>query len=156
MLAKGYGYADLENSVPVDPELTVFRIGSSGKLFTWTAVMQLVDQGKLDLNEDINTYLDFRIPDTYPQPITLEHLFTHTAGFEESWYETFTLDARMTSLSAGRMAVHPYTGAASVRPAKSPAYSNYSAELAGYIVDARLRPALRPVRPGTDSWTHWG
>jgi CubicO group peptidase (beta-lactamase class C family) len=82
-VAKGYGYADLENKIPVDPEQTVFRIGSAGKLFTWTAVMQLVEQGKLDLDANINTYLDFHIPDTYPQPITLKHLLTHTAGFED-------------------------------------------------------------------------
>ena len=82
--AKGYGYADLENGIPVDPEQTVFRIGSVGKLFTWTAVMQLAEQGKLDLDADINAYLDFRIPDTYPQPVTLKHLMTHTAGFEDS------------------------------------------------------------------------
>src|SRR5215211_421034 len=85
--AKGYGYADLENKIPVDPEQTIFRIGSVGKLFTWTAVMQLVEQGKLDLDEDINDYLDFRIPDTYPQPITLKHLLTHTAGFETRYFE---------------------------------------------------------------------
>ncbi len=63
---KGYGYANLENKTPVDPEQTIFKIGSVGKLFTWTAVMQLVEQGKLDLDADVNTYLDFRIPDTYP------------------------------------------------------------------------------------------
>lgn len=91
--AKGYGYADLENGIPVDPEQTVFRIGSVGKLFTWTAVMQLVEQGKLDLNADINAYLDFRIPATYPQAITLKHLLTHTAGFEDLFFETLTLDA---------------------------------------------------------------
>jgi CubicO group peptidase (beta-lactamase class C family) len=72
--AKGYGYADLEHKIPVDAEQTVFRIGSVGKVFTWTAVMQLVEQGKLDLDADVNTYLDFRIPDTYPGPITLKHL----------------------------------------------------------------------------------
>src|SRR5918998_5177766 len=72
--AKGYGSADLENDIPVDPEQTIFHVGSVGKLFTWTAVMQLVEEGKLDLDEDVNTYLDFRIPDTYPQPITLKHL----------------------------------------------------------------------------------
>jgi CubicO group peptidase (beta-lactamase class C family) len=133
LLAKGYGYADLENGIPVDPELTVFRIGSSGKLFTWTAVMQLVDQGKLDLNEDINTYLDFRIPDTYPQPITLEHLLTHTAGFEESWYETFTLDPDGVLPAGEWLATHI---PARVRPpGDSAAYSNYGAELAGYIVE---------------------
>jgi CubicO group peptidase (beta-lactamase class C family) len=76
---KGYGYADLENKIPVDAEQTVFAIGSVGKLFTWTAVMQLAEQGKLDLDADVNTYLDFRIPDTYPGPITLRHLLTHAA-----------------------------------------------------------------------------
>jgi CubicO group peptidase (beta-lactamase class C family) len=133
LLAKGYGYADLENRIAVDPELTVFRIGSSGKVFTWTAVMQLVEQGKLDLNEDINTYLDFRIPDTYPQPITLEHLLTHTPGFEESWFETFTLDPEDVLPAGEWLATHI---PARVRPpGDSAAYSNYGAELAGYIVE---------------------
>ncbi len=89
LFAKGYGYADLEKDIPVDPEQTLFRIGSVTKLFTWTAVMQLVEQGKLDLDADINTYLDFRIPDTYPQPITLKHLLTHTAGFEDLNFESW-------------------------------------------------------------------
>ena len=65
--AKGYGYADLEQGIPVHPEQTIFRIGSISKLFTWTAVMQLVEQGVLDLDTDVNTYLDFRIPDTYSE-----------------------------------------------------------------------------------------
>ena len=68
---KGYGYADLENQTPVDAAETIFRTGSVTKLFTWTAVMQLVEQGKLDLDADVNTYLDFKIPDTFPEPITL-------------------------------------------------------------------------------------
>jgi CubicO group peptidase (beta-lactamase class C family) len=132
LLAKGYGYADLEKGIPVDPELTVFRIGSSGKVFTWTAVMQLVEQGKLDLTADINTYLDFRIPDSYPQPITFEHLLTHTAGFEESWFETFTLDPDDVLPAGEWLATHI---PARVRPpGDSAAYSNYGAELAGYIV----------------------
>ncbi|HEX6304539.1 MAG TPA: serine hydrolase domain-containing protein [Anaerolineales bacterium] len=133
LLAKGYGYADLEKGIPVDPEHTVFRIGSSGKVFTWTAVMQLVEQGKLDLNADVNTYLDFRIPDTYPQPITLEHLLTHTAGFEESWFETFALDPDDVLPAGEWLGTHI---PARVRPpGDSASYSNYGAELAGYIVE---------------------
>jgi CubicO group peptidase (beta-lactamase class C family) len=82
--AKGYGYADLEKRTHVEPDKTLFRIGSVSKLLTWTAVMQLFEQGKLNLSADVNTYLtDFKIPDTYPEPITLAHLMTHTAGFEE-------------------------------------------------------------------------
>ena len=61
--AKGYGYADVENKTPVKADETMFRPGSISKLFTWTAVMQLYEQGKLDLDADINTYLQkFKIP----------------------------------------------------------------------------------------------
>jgi CubicO group peptidase (beta-lactamase class C family) len=130
--SKGYGYADLENKTPVDPEQTVFKIGSVGKLFTWTAVMQLVEQGKLDLDADINTYLDFRIPDTYPQPITLKHLLTHTAGFEDRWFEVFVWHAEDLTPPGEWLASHI---PARVRPpGAAAAYSNYSADLAGYIV----------------------
>ena len=62
LLEKGYGYADVEKKKPVDPEATLFRPGSISKLFTWTAVMQLVEQGKIDLDADVNQYLDFKIP----------------------------------------------------------------------------------------------
>src|SRR5512134_1170156 len=69
--AKGYGYADLERATPATADTTIFRTGSISKVFTWTAVMQLVEQGKLDLNADVNTYLThFQIPDTFAQPIT--------------------------------------------------------------------------------------
>ena len=60
LFAKGYGYADVKNNKPVSPQDTLFRPGSISKLFTWTAIMQLYEQGKLDLDRDINTYLDFK------------------------------------------------------------------------------------------------
>ena len=59
---RGYGFSDVEKRKPVSPETTLFRPGSVSKLFTWTAVMQLVEQGKIDLDEDVNAYLDFKIP----------------------------------------------------------------------------------------------
>jgi CubicO group peptidase (beta-lactamase class C family) len=130
--AKGYGDADRKKDIPVDPEQTIFHVGSVGKLFTWTAVMQLVEQGKLDLDEDINTYLDFRIPDTYPQPITLKDLMTHTSGFEERWLDSVVSDtselvpAREWLVSNMPARVHP--------PGDYAGYSNYNAMLAGYIV----------------------
>jgi CubicO group peptidase (beta-lactamase class C family) len=130
--AKGYGYADLENKIPVDPEQTIFHIGSVGKLFTWTAVMQLVEQGKLDLEANVNTYLDFRIPDTYPQPITLRHLMTHTSGFEERWAGSAVADGNNVVPAREWLISHM---AARVRPpGDCIAYSNYNAMLAGYIV----------------------
>jgi CubicO group peptidase (beta-lactamase class C family) len=131
--AKGYGYADVARRAPVDAERTLFRIGSTSKLFTWTAVMQLVEQGKLDLDADVNRYLDFAIPATYPQPITLRHVMTHTPGFEEDGRDLFTEDsAKMIPL--GRWLATHVPGR--VRPPGTYAsYSNYATALAGYIVE---------------------
>ena len=84
LLQKGYGYADVAKRTPVDPETTLFRPGSVSKLFTWTAVMQLVEQGKLDLDADVNEYLDFEIPARDGKPVTLRQIMTHTAGLEET------------------------------------------------------------------------
>src|SRR5215210_7519207 len=130
--AKGYGDADLKKGVPVDPERTTFRTGSTAKLFTWTAVMQLVEEGKLDLDEDINTYLDFRIPDTYPQPITLKQLLTHTAGFEDLYYERLAKDP--DDLLPPREWLISHMPARVRPPGDVAAYSSYGAALAGYIV----------------------
>lgn len=80
---RGYGYADIAKRVRVDPDRTLFRPGSVSKLVTWTAVMQLVGQHKLDLDQDVNAYLDFHIPAFMGQPITLRQIMTHTAGFAE-------------------------------------------------------------------------
>ena len=130
--AKGYGSADLEKGIPVDPEQTNFRIGSIAKLFTWTAVMQLFEQGKLDLNADVNTYLDFRIPDSYPQPITLKDLMTHTAGFEDLYYERLANDPN--DLEPPREWLISHMPARVRPPGRYAAYSSYGAALAGYIV----------------------
>jgi CubicO group peptidase (beta-lactamase class C family) len=129
--AKGYGYADLEKSIPVNPQQTVFSIGSVGKVFTWTAVMQLVEQGKLDLEADVNTYLDFQIPATYPVPITLKHLMTHTSGFEDRWLGSAVLDESELLPVREFLISHMF---ARVRPPGYAGYSNYNAMLAGYIV----------------------
>jgi CubicO group peptidase (beta-lactamase class C family) len=136
LFAKGYGYADLERQMPVVADRTLFRPGSISKLFTWTAVMQLVEQGKLDLNVDVNTYLkDFQIPATYPQPITLEHLLTHTPGFEfQSLGGSIFVrsSAEITPLGEYLVGYMP----ARVRPpGELIAYTNYGAVLAGYIVE---------------------
>jgi CubicO group peptidase (beta-lactamase class C family) len=130
--SKGYGSADLEKGIPVDPEQTGFLIGSVTKLFTWTAVMQLVEQGKLDLDADINTYLDFRIPDTYPQPITLKHLLTHTAGFEDLFVNYLASEGE--ELTPWREWMISHMPARVRPPGDVAAYSNYGTSLAGYIV----------------------
>ena len=130
---KGYGYADVENQVPVDAAETIFRTGSVTKLFTWTAVMQLVEQGKLDLDADINAYLDFKIPDTFPEPITLRHLLAHTAGFEELALGTKAAAYDQIQPLGEYLATHM---PARVRPVGlAGVYSNYGADLAGYVVE---------------------
>lgn len=130
--AKGYGYADVAARTPVDAARTLFRIGSTSKLFTWTSVMQLVEQGTLDLDADVNRYLDFKIPATYPQPITLRHIMTHTAGFEEDGRDLITDDASRV-IPLGRFLATHMPGR--VRPPGVHAsYSNYATALAGYVV----------------------
>ncbi|MBC7896161.1 MAG: beta-lactamase family protein [Cytophagaceae bacterium] len=133
LFAKGYGWADVAKRVPVDPAKTLFRIGSITKLFTWTSVMQLHEQGKLDLAKDVNDYIDFKIPATYPQPITLRDILTHTPGLEEDPRDLFTEDsAHVSSMSKWLPAHMP----ARVRPPFTfSSYSNWATGLAGYIVE---------------------
>jgi len=97
LLTKGYGYANLEGQVPVDPERTLFRVASVSKLFMWTAVMQLVEQGQLSLDTDINEYLNFPIPASFPEPVTMRHLMSHTPGFEEIGLNNYKLQAEQMS-----------------------------------------------------------
>ena len=130
--AKGYGYADVAARKPVDAERSLFRIGSISKLFTWTAVMQLVEQGKLDLDKDVNEYLDFKIPATYPQPITLRHIMSHTPGLEEDGRDLFTEDSSHIMPMGKWLPAHM---PARVRPPGTySSYSNWATAVAGYIV----------------------
>src|SRR5438874_5740751 len=133
LFQKGYGYADVEAKKPVLPEQTLFRPGSISKLFTATAVMQLVEQGKLDLDRDVNEYLDFAIPKTYPEPITLRRLLTHTAGFEDTLKNLFV--AHESDLKLLRAYLVNQMPARIFPPGKVPSYSNYGFTLAGYIVE---------------------
>lgn len=133
LLQKGYGYADLETRAPVDPDATLFRPGSVSKLFTWTAVMQLVEQGRLDLNADVNQYLDFEIPHRDGTPVTLRQILTHTTGMEEQIRGLITAsEASITPLGE---ALKYWVPERIHVPGATPAYSNYATALAGYIVE---------------------
>lgn len=133
LLAKGYGYADFAAKKPVVADMTLFRPGSIAKVFTATAVMQLVEQGKLDLDRDVNEYLDFAIPKTYAEPVTLRRILTHTAGFEDTVKNLFVPSAREMRplrdylVAAMSQRIFP--------PGTVPSYSNYALSLAGYIVE---------------------
>ena len=132
LVSKGYGYADVKARTLVSSSATLFRPGSISKTFTWTAVMQLVEQGKLSLDKDVNEYLDFQIPHTFGRPVTLRNLMTHTAGFEEVIKDLAVDRPADLPLLQGFVVAHQpkqiYV------PGTIPAYSNYGADLAGYIV----------------------
>jgi CubicO group peptidase (beta-lactamase class C family) len=132
LLKKGYGYADVAAKKPVDPDTTLFQAASITKLFTWTAVMQLVESRKINLDADINTYLDFKVTGKGGRPITMRHLMTHTAGFEE--YLKNGLFDNPKQVEPLAKFIKKYTPARIFLPGETPAYSNYGAALAGYIV----------------------
>jgi CubicO group peptidase (beta-lactamase class C family) len=132
LTSRGFGYADIAKRKPIDVDRTILRPGSISKLFTWTAVMQLVEQGKINLDRDVNDYLDYKIKPFHGQPVTMRELMTHSAGFEEKAKYLLTYDAKHALnteqfIKAGqpRRIVAPMTVTA---------YSNYGASLAGYIV----------------------
>jgi len=132
LFKKGYGYADVGAKRPVDPDLTLFRPGSVSKLFTWTAVMQLVEQHRIDLDADVNTYLDFKIPPLQGKPITMRQLMTHTPGFENALEEVIAVKPTHPALRDFLKSWMPPR----IFPAgEVSAYSNYGAALAGYIVE---------------------
>lgn len=134
IFTKGYGFQNLEDRIPVDPAVTLFRPGSISKLFVWVAVMQMVEQGKIDLDGDVNIYLKtFQIKDTFPgQPITMRHIMTHTPGFEESGFGLMTEEGQPQEPMAEKLArlqpgrINP--------PGTHSSYSNYAASLASLIV----------------------
>jgi CubicO group peptidase (beta-lactamase class C family) len=139
LLKKGYGYSDITKKAPIDPDTTMFRLASISKLFTWVSVMQLAEQGKLDIDTDVNKYLDFEIKPAFGKPITLRNLMTHTGGFEEVVRDILYVDAKKTtSLRAFMIANQPHR---MYPPGEIPAYSNYGVGLAGYIVE---RVSLEP------------
>lgn len=136
LTARGYGWADAgtDGSAPrrVDPDRTLFRVGSISKVFVATAVLQQVEQGRIDLDADVQTYLDFPLPRTFEPPITMRHLLTHTAGFEERIRGLITRGGSAPDLR-DTVAVDPPQQV--FAPGTVPSYSNYGYALAGYVVE---------------------
>ena len=128
---RGYGWADTGASggqpVAVDPQKSLFRLASISKIPTSIAAMQLVEQGKVDLDADVSAYLDFKIERRFDEPLTLRNLLTHSAGFEES----IRMAQDETDLEAYVKTNPPVQV---FEPGSTPGYSNYGMALAGYIV----------------------
>ena len=139
---RGYGVADPTTGRPVDPETTLFRVASVSKLFTSTAVMQLVEQGKLDLNADLNQYLEgFAVLNKFGKPVTLANLLTHTGGFDDAFLHT-TQELGDTPVPLGEYLAKRMPPQV-MPPGDLISYSNNGLALAGYIVE---RASGRPFK----------
>ena len=132
LTSRGYGFADVEKRKLVDPHTTLFRPGSISKLFTWTAVMQQVQAGKLNLDEDVNKYLDFKIPPRNGKPVTLRNIMTHTSGFEEQVMDLIAIDQK--KYVPYDQILKRWVPKRVYDPGTTPAYSNWATALAGYMV----------------------
>lgn len=133
-LNTGFGQVGLEDKRPVDPTRTLFDIGSVTKAFTAVAVLQQVEQGRLDLDADVNQYLTaFQVPETYAEPITLRHLLTHTAGFDDKniGYVARTSEEGSDLGDYLAEALPPRVQP----PGRVTSYSNHGFGLAGYLVE---------------------
>ncbi|HZK34771.1 MAG TPA: serine hydrolase domain-containing protein [Bacillota bacterium] len=138
ILSKGYGYADIDKEVPVDPALTVFEYGSISKLFVYTTIMQLWEQGQISLDTDIKDYLpdDFLKRLKYDDPINMYHIMSHTTGFED-----YLFDLILTSpnkLKTLEQALIDFQPRQIYRPGIISAYSNYAVSLAAYIAQEKI------------------
>ena len=134
LVAKGYGYADLEANRRVDPATTLFQVASVSKLFTATAVMQMVEQGQVNLDADVNQYLQtLQVEHAFEEPVTLARLLTHTAGFDERNIGYAARDAAsvrpLGTYLADRMPPH------TIPPGTVISYSNHGFGLAGLLVE---------------------
>ncbi|MGY4644498.1 serine hydrolase domain-containing protein [Cellulomonas sp. URHB0016] len=129
--ARGFGKADVAAGTPVDPDRTLFRVGSVSKMFTATAVMQLVEEGRVDLDTDVEQYTHLGLG--LQHPVTLRNLLTHTPGFEERITGLIGGPGSTVDLRASLVTDPP---AQPYLPGTTPAYSNYGNALAGYVVQA--------------------
>jgi CubicO group peptidase (beta-lactamase class C family) len=130
--ARGYGYANVAKRQPVNPARTLFRPGSTSKLVTWTAVMQQVEAGKLDLDRDVNAYIDFKIPPRGGKPVTLRQIMTHTGGFEEVLKNIIFYDPKINMPLEAYLKTWVPTRIFDA--GTTPDYSNWATALAAYIV----------------------
>jgi CubicO group peptidase (beta-lactamase class C family) len=132
LFSRGYGYSDYEKKVPVSAENTLFRPGSISKLFTWTSVMQLVEQGKLQLDRDVNDYLDFKMRARFGKPTTLRDIMTHRSGLQETIKDLFVGSEKDLRPLGEYLPTH--LPKQIFPPGTIPAYSNYATTVAAYIV----------------------
>jgi len=137
IFSKGYGYANIEQGILVDPATTVMRYGSISKVFVWTVAMQLVEQGLLDLDVDINVYLseEARSQFAFEMPFTMRDLMNHSAGFAEVIHNITPIDTldwenvNIREILLSSQPVQMFT------PGTAAVYSNWGTAFASYVIE---------------------
>jgi len=134
LFSKGYGYSDVDNSIPVTTDGTLFRIGSVSKLFTAMAIIQLANEGKIDLEEDVEEYLPkLNINNPYDTKITMSMILTHIAGIDSEMIGELSME------DPGENSVSEFMESRTIdivrEPGKIIEYSNQGMAVAGYAVE---------------------
>lgn len=133
IFSKGYGYANIENGIPVDPQKTIFRVASVSKIFTIAGVLQLEEQGLLDLDDDVNEYLgNFSVENNYEEPLKIKYLLTHTDGFETRDLGTFVQEP--VNLLSLEEVLKKDLNSPVQSPGSKITYGGYGTALAGYLI----------------------
>lgn len=131
---KGFGTGNEDHGTPIDPNSSIFQVGSVGKIFTLISVLQQIDQGNLALDKDVTHYVpEIPIDNTFKFPITLKDLLTHSAGLDDRLigYAARTQN-EIVSLEAHLVKRFPRRY---IEPGREISYSNYGYALAGYLVE---------------------
>ncbi|ACO29070.1 beta-lactamase family protein [Bacillus cereus] len=135
LFQKGFGFSDKEKNTPIDPKKTVFRLASISKVFTASAVMQLVEQGKIDLNKDIVNYMGgLKYQNNMSEPVTMEHLLTHTTGFDYVDPRPEDIHYQDNDYTMLKDYVEDNMPTVVRKPGDTYTYDNFASMLQGYIV----------------------
>ncbi|KYG25977.1 penicillin-binding protein [Bacillus gaemokensis] len=135
LFQKGYGFSDKEHKIPIDPKQTVFRLASISKVFTASAVMQLVEQGKVDLNRDITDYMGgLTYQNNFNEPVTMKHLLTHTTGFDYVDPRPDDINNHLNDYTRLKDYVKENMPTVVRKPGDTYTYDNFASMLQGYIV----------------------
>lgn len=136
LLSKGYGAAEEQTNSPIDAAETTFRVASISKVFTAAAAMQLVEQGIISLQDNIEKYLDdYKINNSFQTPVTIEDLLTHTTGFEsiQPSDASYVTDPSIKPVSLKQSIFDAFPKVVR-EPGTSYMYDNFASRLLGYIV----------------------
>ncbi|HDX9653996.1 penicillin-binding protein [Bacillus wiedmannii] len=137
LFQKGFGFSDKEKNTPIDPKKTVFRLASISKVFTASAVMQLVEQGKIDINKDIVNYMGgLKYQNKMGEPVTMEHLLTHTTGFDYVDPRPEDIHYQENDYTMLKDYVGDNMPTVVRKPGDTYTYDNFASMLQGYIVQS--------------------